>query len=91
MLLPHEIIKVICQECVSMENFLKQGGLDPVSGKHLEEAKGALGIVGNLVGIGFWLDGVCCKWDRSSSYDMLVMSFPGLEGRWANLRIPLCH
>ena len=29
------------------------------------------------------------KWDRSSSLEMVTMSFPGLVGRWASIRIPL--
>ena len=42
-----------------------------------------------VLGVGLWIDGVACRWDRSSSYDMITMGFPGLEGRWKNLRIPL--
>ena len=42
------------------------------------------------VALGFWLDGVCTKWDRSSSHDMVCMSFPGLTGKPNKLRVPLC-
>ena len=37
-----------------------------------------------------WLDGVMCKWDRTSLMNVVTMSLPGLGGRWSNLRIPLC-
>ena len=36
------------------------------------------------------LTGVACKWDRSESQDMLIMSLPGVRGRWRDLCIPLC-
>ena len=64
--------------------------MDPGTKQHLEQAESELGLGGqDVLGIGLWLDGVTCRWDRSSSYDMITMSFPGLQGRWKNLRIPL--
>ena len=43
-----------------------------------------------FMGLGIWLGGVACKWDHSSSIDMVSMSLPGQSGKFAPLRAPLC-
>ena len=37
--------------------------------------------------LGIWTDGLPCNWDRTASLVTVTMSFPGLEGKWANLRL----
>ena len=89
-LLPHEIIAEIRRNCDRPDKLFKRTGMDPGTKQHLEQAESELGLGGqDVLGIGLWLDGVTCRWDRFSSYDMITMSFPGLQGRWKNLRIPL--
>ena len=90
MLLPHEFVHVFRQHAVSKANLLDRGGMDTTTEEHLRSASAQLGITGDVLGLAFWIDGVACKWDRSESQDMLMMSLPGVRGRWRDLRIPLC-
>ena len=49
----------------------------------------SLGLDGNVIGLGIWLDGVGCKWDTSSSIEMINLSLLGVTGRWRALRLPV--
>ncbi len=89
-LLPHEIIHALRRHTQSVDKLFSRGGMDPLAEEHLANACRELGLDGGgVLGLSFWLDGVVCKWDRSSAVDMLTMGLPGLEGKWADLRIPL--
>jgi len=88
-LLPHELVCVMRKSCLQPEVFFDRAGMDPTTRTHLERATGELGIEGDVLGLGLWMDGVACKWDRSQSVDMITMRLPGLAAKWANLRLPL--
>ena len=41
------------------------------------------------MGVGLWLDGVPCNWDRSESVKCVTLNMPGLSGEFGNLRMPI--
>eukprot|EP00974_Lingulodinium_polyedra_P026391 2545776-Lingulodinium_polyedra.AAC.1 len=90
MLLPHEVVAALYANRVDDEAFFETTNLDNVGRRHLDAVAREIGSDGPVMGLGLWLDGVAAKWDRSASIDMLTMSLPGLGGRWAGLRIPIC-
>ena len=63
--------------------------MDPIAAAHVATTTRYMGITARVLGLGLWIDGVVNKWDRSSSLEMVTMSFPGLVGRWTSIRIPL--
>ena len=80
MLLPHEILATFLKERARNTQIFDHSGLDGQGLRHLESAVAEIGIdVSETVCLGFWLDGVCTKWDRSQSHDMLCLSMPGLS------------
>ena len=91
MLLPHEVIAALCASS-KPEALFSRASMDPCTSSTLTKAAERLKIDPKLplLGVSFWLDGVTCKWDRSESVDIISMGFPGLPGKWRNLRIPLC-
>ena len=89
MLLPHELVHKFCKHTCSRQNLFDRGGMDTVPEGHLRIASEQLALDGDVLGIGLWMDGVACKWDRSESMDMVTMSLPGLTRKWSPLRVPL--
>ena len=90
MLLPHEIIAALFQHRSADTNLFSNAGLDGVGHRHLLHACHVIGSsIEETIALRVWVDGVCTKWDRSGSHDMLVMSLPGLHRRFANMRMPL--
>ena len=89
LLLPHEIVAALYASRRGDGPFFSRESLDAVGRQHLDNFARDIAFDGPLLGLGLWQDGVAAKWDRSKSFDMLTMSFPGLGGRWASLRIPL--
>ena len=86
-LLPHELIEVLVRR-VSMESLLCQDGMCMETRQHLQSACDELRVP-QLLGVGLWLDGVPCNWDRSASLEVVAMSLPGLPAGSANFRLPL--
>eukprot|EP00974_Lingulodinium_polyedra_P073650 7130743-Lingulodinium_polyedra.AAC.1 len=80
MLLPHEILATFVKHKAAAGTALfEHGGLDGQGARFLRASAAEVGVdLGETVPLGFWLDGVCTKWDRSSSHDMLCMSLPGM-------------
>ena len=83
-LLPHELV-----ECMAKAgDLIKLQGtnnLDAQAERHRERCRMSAGK--DLVALGIWTDGLPCNWDRTASLVTVTMSFPGLEGKWANLRL----
>eukprot|EP00969_Alexandrium_andersonii_P313585 13854598-Alexandrium_andersonii.AAC.1 len=70
--------------------MVSRESMDPMDVRHLTNAETKGGLpVGSLLGLGLWLDGVACRWDRSETLDCITMSFPGFPDRWRNVRLPL--
>ena len=63
--------------------------MDKIASDHLYVAATEMGIAEDVLGLGVWLDGVACKWSRSTSVELVTMSLPGMTGKWRDLRIPL--
>ena len=88
-LLVHEVVKEILR-IADKEKLLSREGLEPRDIEHLQNVALELGEnPDDLLALGVWCDGVPFNWDRSQSIEVLAMSFPGLKGEWANLRIPI--
>ena len=86
--LPHEILEALARLAADKELLYNRAGLDALGRGHLESACASAGC--NLVGLGlFWGDGVPCNWDRSESVEVFSLNFPGQEGEYKPLRIPL--
>ena len=92
MLLPHEIVATFIKHANEVRTTLFQkAGLDGQGQRTLRSSATEVGVdLEHTVALGFWLDGVCTKWDRSNSHEMLCLALPGLTGRGHQLRIPLC-
>ena len=90
MLLIHEVVAALAAKNPGNIEFKSRVSMAATCRMHLEGIERSTGIdPGEVLGCGLWLDGVCCKWDRSETLEMACLSFPGLPGKWANLRIPL--
>ena len=88
MLLPHEIIK--CLYARNGDKILARDSMDPLDLQHMADVERKMNArVGSLLGLGLWLDGMACKWDRTETIETIILSFPGWPGRWRNVRIPL--
>jgi len=86
-LLPHELIEALVKR-VAMEALLCQDGRCMETRQHLQSACDELRVP-QLLGVGLWLDGLPCNWDRSASLEVVAMSLPGLPAGSANFRLPL--
>ena len=84
--LPNEIVQVL-QHTSLLEKLLETDGLDPVSLEHLDACEEEAGCP--LLALGLWGDECPCNWDRSESLAVLSLSFPGLTGAYAKIRIPI--
>lgn len=88
MLLPHEVL-----ECFITQNglpaMLESKGMAATSKAHMLKMQHMFGVTAS-VGLGLWIDGAPCNWDRSESLECICISFCGLLGKNKNLRVPLC-
>ena len=87
MLLPHELIRCIVIRG-NKNKILEEQGYSADALKHLNETKAKLGVT-ELLGLGLWLDGTPCNWDRTKSVETVAMSFPGQTGELGNIRLPI--
>lgn len=85
-MLPHELVRLVWDRSTP-EELLKGGGLSSVASGHLEFVGRTVG--GPILGLGIWMDGTPCNWDRTESVETISMSFPGLQGQGGLIRIPL--
>ena len=87
-LLPHEIVRALfAAKQLGLLRATRNGPQRCCTHGHGHWVHGLDGTRGGARAVG--LTGVVNKWDRSSSLEMVTMSFLGLVGRWANIRIPL--
>ena len=95
-LLPHEVLHALVSVKTTDLLFSSDGATDTAR-SHLEYVRARLpGNPANLIGLSLWGDGVPCNYDRTESLEVISLSFPGLTGEAANLRIPVaaikkCH
>ena len=86
-LLPHEVMSVIAAHS-DMGAFASTAGMTQAAREHLAAAATQMGTGPPVVGLGLWIDGTPCNWDRSESVETFAYSFPGLTGGMAALRLP---
>lgn len=86
-LLPHEVVAALAKRG-SRDNLLCKEGMSTEAKAHLEAVSEELGLT-EALGLGVWLDGVPCNWDRSQSLECVALSFPGWVGQHANIRFPI--
>lgn len=92
MLLPHEI-------CWALGKWNKDAGTEPFTADGLTPSARQCFLnycqafdkdVTKTMPLGFWVDGVPVKWDRSESVIVLTLNFPGqVLDQFRQLRIPL--
>lgn len=87
MLLPHELIRAICGKG-DLATIFQTDGLSQDALHHLNEVQTKSGTA-QLLGLGIWMDGTPCNWDRTKSVETVAMSLPGQVGQLANMRLPL--
>eukprot|EP00974_Lingulodinium_polyedra_P074405 7210657-Lingulodinium_polyedra.AAC.1 len=89
-LLPHEIVHAIAGRNPDRAKLLSRDGFDELDAQQIRKVESGTGVrEGTFLGLAMWIDGICCKWDRSQSLTVVVLSFPGWAGRWSNVRIPI--
>ena len=86
-LLPHELIHAFLDE--DRELLLQTSGLCKQSQEHLEHMQRSFKAPAALA-CGLWIDGTPYNFDRSQTLECICLSFPGLGGANASLRLPLC-
>ena len=86
-LLPHELIHAFLEE--DRELLLQTSGLCKQSKEHLEHMQRSFKAPEALP-MGLWIDGTPYNFDRSQTLECICLSFPGLSGANASLRMPLC-
>ena len=86
MQLLHEVVTVLHKHGF-LAPLLAKDNLDPLTLEHLLHCEKDAGC--ELLGIGLWGDGAPTQWDRNETIDVLSVSFPGLQGEFKGLRVPL--
>ncbi len=86
MQLIHEVVAVLLKNGFRGP-LLSKANLDPLSLEHLLSCEQEAGC--ELLGMGLWGDGAPTQWDRNETIDVISVNFPGLEGEFKALRIPL--
>ena len=86
MLLPHELFFEM-QRRSRVAALTTTAGMAADTKTHWQSCADQLPLP--CVGCGIWCDGVPCNWDRSQSLECCSLYFPGFEGSFANLRLPL--
>ena len=87
LLLPHELVHTIGKRS-NLTALLAGEGFSAIAKEHLAKVC-ALMQDSSILGVGFWLDGTPCNWDRSKSVETVSMNMPGLTKGDACLRLPL--
>ena len=87
MLLAHEIVDKLFKYN-DRSKLMETAGMEPRTHAHLQNVAAELGEE-EMLGLGIWLDGCPCNWDRTKSLEVITLSLPGLTGTYKNLRIPL--
>ena len=87
MMLPHEIFHCLCNNN-SIDEMLSCSSMSKRAAQHLHKMKEQF-KVSKGAGLGLWIDGAPCNWDRTQSLECISLSFPGLQGSNKNLRVPI--
>lgn len=86
-MLPHELLDCFARVNdvgrLSVRRNLTEG-----AASFIAKVEPQLGSGPPVVPIGLWIDGTPCNWDRSESVETFALSFPGLDGDAAALRVP---
>jgi hypothetical protein len=79
-LLPHEIVGTMLREN-SLDTLTQQTWMDTTTSSHLEKSKSELGLATAqpILGLGLWMDGVPCNWDRTDSLEVFSLNLPGIS------------
>ena len=92
MLLPHEICSAVARwNQDAGDKPFTAAGLTPKARQHfLSFCQGHNRDPSKTFPLGFWIDGVPVKWDRSESMIVLTLNFPGqVDNDFKRLRIPI--
>jgi hypothetical protein len=84
--LPHEIVQAV-SDFNYIEDLVTTDNIDDADRARLASIKRKLGVE-QLLGLGLWLDGCPCNWDRTQSLETITMNFPFLMDN--KFRIPIC-
>ena len=87
MMLPHEIFHCVCKNN-SIDEMLSCSSMSKRAVERLLKMKEQL-KASNAAGLGVWIDGAPCNWDRAQSLECISLNFPGLQGSNKNLRVPI--
>lgn len=86
---PHELLHAILKKN-SLDKVLESGGMTQSTRDHIAQAALKLNCpASDLLGIGLWIDGVPCNYDRTKSVEVFSMSFPGWKDKNKEFRVPL--
>lgn len=87
-ILPHHYVHVL-STYGNVAKLLDASGLDPVSTENWERSCRSAG--GPCIPIGLWGDGMPVNYDRSESFEVISMNFPGLhsETGFSTMRLPI--
>jgi len=88
MWLPLELLEMIWQ-LGCPEVILQTDRMDIQTKEHLDALKAELGLP-DLMGVGLHGDGVPNNYDRTESCHVTSINLPGVGGKFARMRIPLC-
>lgn len=87
LLLPHELVHTIGKRS-NPAALLSGEGFSATAKEHLAKVCAKMQD-SSILGVGFWLDGTPCNWDRSKSVETVSMNMPGLTEGDACMRLPL--
>ena len=85
-LLPHEVAHALFGELGA--SLADLSNLDSHGQQEMRRMERQLKIEG-AIPMGMWADATPISWDRKESLDIISLSFPGVGGKLANLRVPL--
>ena len=88
MWLPLELLEMIWKLGLP-EVILQTDRMDIQTKDHLEALKAELGVP-DLLGVAMHGDGVPNNYDRTESCVVISMNLPGVGGKFARMRIPMC-
>ena len=88
MALPHEILFQLVK-FGNLTILQDKAGCDDVTRRQCKRIEDSIGQT--IIGIGLWMDGVPCQWDRDVSVEVMTMNLPGIghESKHRQLRIPV--
>lgn len=86
--LPLELLEMIWELGFS-DVILSTDHMDTQTKEHLDALRAELGLP-DLLGAAIHGDGIPNNYDRTESCHAISLNLPGVGGKWARMRIPLC-